>query len=84
MAKRKIAEFSTLREEKNAFYDRLSRLDWYFNFSDSAQVWRKGKQTYDSIKAEAYSVPWKTTMFNRFWKFAYLSKEKPKKEDFMS
>jgi hypothetical protein len=41
------------------YFDRLSRHDWFYEYSDDGRVYRKGRDAEASLKADARDNPWR-------------------------
>lgn len=48
------------------YWDELSKHDWYFEMSDSGEVYRKGSTNMDRLKFLAKGNPDRTRLLNRF------------------
>ena len=78
-------------DELKRFYERLERLDWYYEYADDHRAWEAGHYAYSGIRAEAMSDPVKEKMFKDYSEHAYSGpafktgteqKPKPKLEDY--
>ena len=68
------------REE---YYDALKTFDWYYEMSDSYDVYTRGKARLNALKAEANRDAEKKKMFSEFANYYYGSRTtKPAREEF--
>lgn len=49
-----------------AFYDRLERHDWYYDWSDDNSVWRRGRAEATALKAISQQSPEHMALFTAY------------------
>jgi hypothetical protein len=77
---------SDLMKDRQEYWERLHKHDWYYAFSDDHRVWSAGNRVHSALSAEADTDEWKGNAFEA-WS-TYVSEtirgkrpERPKFED---
>jgi hypothetical protein len=59
------------------FYDRLERHDWYYEFSDDFNVWKRGDEEGDKLRRISYLSPAHKKLYDQFVSYKFESDPKP-------
>lgn len=49
-----------------AFWDLLNKHDWFYDFSDCGQTWRRGSEAHDKLKQHAQQGPEFQKLYDAF------------------
>lgn len=64
-------------EDRQAFYDRLARHDWWYSYSDNHGVYMRGANEETALHILAREVPDFAELMVEFGGFAHAGKPKP-------
>lgn len=53
-------------DDLRAYYDRLCKHDWYYDYSDDGKVWQRGLDSRNRLEVEARTDPKKAELYNGF------------------
>lgn len=64
------------------YWDKLSRHDWYYNYSDDGSVWRRGEENESKLIAISRQSPEHKALYDGFKEHHFTGEGWTKKEKF--
>jgi hypothetical protein len=66
-------------EQRQAFYDRLNRHDWLYEYSDDGSVYAKGNAEHRALQSVRTASPENATMYLAFQDYHFGKYSKPER-----